>query len=83
MKKNLKISVELPKPSSPMVKHQSLLHTFGGGCYMNKFFHNLPPLNKSRPRKNHKTNDDEIKRKLHKANQDWNGWKFQIHWNKL
>ena len=27
--------------------------------------------------------DDEIKRKLHKANQDWNGWKFQIHWNKL
>ena len=27
--------------------------------------------------------EDKIKRNLQKANQDWNNWKFQIHWNKL
>ena len=26
---------------------------------------------------------DELRRKLHKANQYWNYWKFQIHWNKI
>ena len=27
--------------------------------------------------------EDEINRKLHKANKVWNDGKFQIHWNKL
>ena len=27
--------------------------------------------------------EDEIKRKLHKDNQDWYYWKIQIHWNKI
>ena len=27
--------------------------------------------------------EDKIKIKLHKANKDWNDWKFQIKWNKL
>ena len=26
---------------------------------------------------------DEIKRKIQMANQIWNDWKFQIHWNEL
>ena len=30
-----------------------------------------------------KIKEDVIKRKLQKANQDWNDWKFQIHGNKL
>ena len=27
--------------------------------------------------------EDKIKRRLTEANQEWNDWKFQIHWNKL
>ena len=27
--------------------------------------------------------EDKINRKLTEANQYWNDWKFQIHWNKI
>ena len=43
---NLKIPVELPKPSSPKEKHQSLLHAIGGGWYVKKLGQNIPPLKK-------------------------------------
>ena len=46
MKKIQKIPVELPKPYSPKEKHQSLLHTIVGGCYMKKLSQKLPPLKK-------------------------------------
>ena len=27
--------------------------------------------------------EDYMNIKIHKNNQDWNDWKFQVHWNKL
>ena len=75
----LKISVELPKQLSLKVRHQYLLHDTVGGWYVNKLGQNLPPLNKSKLRKESQKEEDEIKRKLHKANQYWNYSKFQIH----
>ena len=50
---------------------------------MNKLGQNLPPLRKKRLGKKPQKEEDEIKRKLHKANKYWNDWKFKIHWNKL
>ena len=50
---------------------------------MNKLGQKIQPLKKIRLRKKAQEKEDEIKRKLHKSNQDWNVWKFQIHWNKL
>ena len=50
---------------------------------MNKLGQKLPPLKKSRLSKKSQKEEDEIKRKLNKANQYWNDWKLQIHWNKL
>ena len=50
---------------------------------MKKLGQKLPPLKKIRPRKKAQENEGEIKIKLHKANQAWNDWKFQIQWNKL
>ena len=43
----------------------------------------LPPINKIKLSKKPQKEDDEINRKLHKANEYWNDWKFKIHWNKL
>ena len=79
----LKIPVELPKPYSPREKHQSLLLGIVGGWYTEKLSQKLPPLKKWRPRKKLQEKGYEIKIKLHKDNQDWNYYKFQIHWNKL
>ena len=79
----MKIPVELSKPSSPKEKHQSLLHAVGGGWYMKKIIQNLPPLNIRKLSKKSHEKEDEIKRKLHKANQYCNHWKFQKNWNKL
>ena len=42
----LKVPVELPNPSIPRGKHQSLLHAVGVGWYMKKLIEKLPPLNK-------------------------------------
>ena len=78
-----KIPVELPEPSSPKLKHQSLLHAIEGGLYMDILSQSLPTLNKRKLIKKAQENKDEIKINLHKANQSWNDWKFQIHWNKL
>ena len=50
---------------------------------MNKLGQKLPPLNKSRLGKKSQEKEGEIKRKLHEANQAWNDWKLQVHWNKL
>ena len=50
---------------------------------MNKLGQKLPPLKKRRLSKKYQKEEDEIKRKLHKANQYWNDWKLQIHSNKL
>ena len=41
------------------------------------------PLKKTRLRKKPQNEGYEIKRKLTEANQYWNYWIFQIHWNKL
>ena len=30
-----------------------------------------------------KKEEGKINRRLNEANQEWNDWKFQIHWNKL
>ena len=46
MKNFQKIPVELPKPSSPKEKHQSLLHAIGGGWYVEKLSQKLIPLKK-------------------------------------
>ena len=38
-----KTPFEIPKPPSPKEKHQSLLHSIGGGWYISE---NIPPPNK-------------------------------------
>ena len=43
----------------------------------------LPPLRKQNPSKKAQDKDDEIKKKLHTANRNWNNWRFQLYWNKL
>ena len=78
-----KIPVELPKPYSPKKKHQSVLHAIGGGWCITKLRQKLPHLNKSKLNKRSQEVKDEIKRKLHKANQYCDYWKFQTHWNKI
>ena len=50
---------------------------------MNKLGQKLPPLKKRRFSKKPQKEEDEMKRKLHEANQVWNDWKFQMHSNKL
>ena len=72
----LKILVELPKPYIPKGKQKSLLHAIGCDWYMTKLNQKLPPLNEIILRKNSQEKEDEIKIKLHKANQYQNYWKF-------
>ena len=50
---------------------------------MKKLGQKLPPLNKRRLIKKSQKEEDEIKRKLHEANQSWDDFKLQIHWNKI
>ena len=50
---------------------------------MIKLSENLTPLNKRKLSKKAQEKEDEIKIKLQKSNQDWNDWKFHIHWNKI
>ena len=73
------IPVELPKPPIPKEKHQSLLHAIGGFWNMEKLSNKLTTLKKIKLGKKAQKRGGEIKIKLHKANQDWNYWKFQIH----
>ena len=65
----LKILVELPKQPSPKKIRKSLLHVIGGGWYVKKLGQKLPPLKKRRLSKKSQKEEDEIKIKLHKANQ--------------
>ena len=41
-----KIPVEIPNQHSPKEKRKSLLHSIGGGWYVDKLGQNLPPLKK-------------------------------------
>ena len=49
-----KIPVEIPNQHSPKEKRKPLLHDIGGGWYVKKLGQNLPPLRKSKLRKNPK-----------------------------
>ena len=44
---------------------------------------NLPPLKENKLSKKSQKEEDKIKRRLTETNEEWNYWKFQIHWNKL
>ena len=77
-----KIPVEIPKPFIHKKKCQLLLHPIGGDWYMNELNEKLSHLKKQKPSKNAQGEGDEIKINLQVANQNWNDWKFQIHWNK-
>ena len=50
---------------------------------MNKLGQKLTPLRESKFSRKPPKKEDEINRRLTKANQYCNDWKFQIHWNKL
>ena len=50
---------------------------------MKKLVQKVPPLKKRKLSKKAQKDEDEINRKLHEANQSWDDWKFQIHWNKI
>ena len=50
---------------------------------MNRLSDNIPPLKKKKIIKKAQEKVGEIKIKLQTANQNWNDWKLQIHWNKL
>ena len=50
---------------------------------MHKLGQNLKPLKKRKLSKKYQKEEDEIKRRLTEANQEWNDLKFQMHWNKL
>ena len=43
----------------------------------------LTPLRKQKLSKKAQEKYDKIKRNLKTENQNWNDWKFQIHWNIL
>ena len=78
-----KINVELHNQHSPWVKLQSLLHAIGGGWYVYKLGQKISQLKKSELSKKSQKEENKIKRRLTEDNQEWNDWKFQIHWNKL
>ena len=50
---------------------------------MNKLFESIPDSKKSKLSKKAQEKEDKTRRNLQKANQYWNDWKIQIHWNKL
>ena len=50
---------------------------------MEKLGQKIPPLHESKLSKKVPKEEDKTNRKLTEANQEWNDWKFQIHWNKL
>ena len=43
----------------------------------------LPPLKRTKLSKKGQERQDCIQNKIYEANRWWNGWKFQLHWNKL
>ena len=67
-KKFHKIPVELTKEPSPRKKRKSLLHAIGVGWYVKILGQKLPQLTKRRLIKKFQKEEDEIKRKLTKAN---------------
>ena len=73
-----KIPVELTKQPSPK-KTKIVITFYWGGWFVKKLGQKLPPLNRIRLSKKSQKEEDEIKIKLHKANKDWNYWRFQIH----
>ena len=73
-----KINVGIPNQPSPRVKRKSLLHSIGGGWYVEKLGHRLPPLKKIKLIKISQKEENKIQRRLTEANQEWNDWKFQM-----
>ena len=41
------------------------------------------PIKRRQSVKSEQTNEDKTKKDIRKANDNWNDWKFQLHWNKL
>ena len=78
-----KINVEIPNQPIPKGKRKSLLRAIKGSRYVDKLGQKLPPLKKSKLSKKFQKEEDKINSRLTVANQEWNDWKFQIHWNKL
>ena len=54
----------------------------GGGWYMKRSAKGLPPLKRPKLSKKAQEKENEIN-KLYEANQWWNDWKSQLHWNKI
>ena len=42
-----------------------------------------PTTKENKTKKKVQKEEDEIKRKLHEANQAWDYWNFKIHWDKI
>ena len=55
----------------------------GGGWYMEKSARGLPPLKRTKPSKKSQERQDEIQKKLYKANRWWSDRKLQLYWNNL
>ena len=43
----------------------------------------ISPLKRMKLNKKSQERQDYIQKKLYEANRWWNGWKFQLHWNRL
>ena len=76
-----KIPVELTKP--PIPKKTIIITCYWRWLVYEKLSKNITPLKKIKLIKKVQENEDEIRINLHKANQYWYYWEFQIHWNKL
>ena len=55
----------------------------GGGWYLKKCARGLPPLKRTKLSKKAQERHDYIQNKLYEPNSWWNGWKLQLHWNKI
>ena len=80
-KKNPVIITEY-EPYDYRKKTQAKLRDIEGKFYISKLNYKPPPFNKPILMKEDQKIDD-MKASLEKENYDWNGWKFQMHWNKL
>ena len=78
-----KIPQTMTKVLTPKQKVHKLMTDIGGRWYMRKSAKGLPPLNRPKPSKKAKDNQDEIQKNPYEANKLWNYWRFQLHWNNL
>ena len=66
-----------------MIKTPEILTDIGRSLVYGKMTQGLPPIRKKTLSKKAHEKNDIIKRKLHTANRNLNGWGFQLDWNKL